>query len=252
MLLFTVKEPWRRGLGKHRDAQGKLKVVSVPIPVFLKYYWANRSATLPHAFGFALLSFSGYGAAAWAPAFFMRIHGWTPSQVGTYLGVMAMIAGPAGLLTAGYIADRWSARGIRDAKMRVGLLACLLWFPFGIASPLMPTGELAFWLYVPAFYFASFSWGIAPAAVQEMMPNQMRGQASAVYLLIINLVGLGLGPWLLALVTDFVFEDDNQIHLSLLTTTTAAHVLSALLLFFGMPAFRRTRDNLDRWLAEDK
>jgi MFS family permease len=251
LMLLTIKEPFRRGIGMRRDAQGNLKPVSVPMREFAKYWWANRRATLSHAVGFSLLSFSGYGVAAWAPAFYMRLHGWTPAKVGTYLGLMAMIVGPLGLLSAGWLADRWSARGMRDAKMRVGLLAAVVWFPFGIASPLMPTGELAFLCYIPAFYFASFSWGIAPAAVQELMPNQMRGQASAVYLFVINLVGLGLGPWLLALVTDHVFADENQVHLSMLFTTTTAHTLSATLLWLGLPAFRRSRDNLDRWLAQN-
>lgn len=248
LLLLTVKEPWRRGIGMRRNAQGKLAPVAVPMSQFARYWWANRGATLSHALGFALLSFSGYGAAAWLPAFFMRLHDWSPARVGATLGLSAMVVGPLGLLSAGWLADRWSARGMRDARMRVGLLACVLWFPFGIASPLMPTGELAFLMYVPAFYFASWSWGIAPAAVQELMPNQMRGQASAVYLFVLNLIGLGLGPWGLALVTDYVFADENQVHLSLLWTTTLAHVFAAVLLFMGLPAYRRSRENLERWL----
>jgi hypothetical protein len=83
-----------------------------------------------------------------------------------------------------------------------------------------------------------------------MMPNQMRGQASAVYLFIINLIGLGLGPQALALVTDYVFKDEHQIHLSLLWTTLTAHVGSGLLLWAGLGAFRATRDYRDRWLEQ--
>jgi len=82
------------------------------------------------------------------------------------------------------------------------------------------------------------------------MPNQMRGQASAVYLFIISIIGLGLGPQALALVTDYVFKDDNQINMSLLWTTTLAHVGSAVLLWLGLSHFRKSRDNVEAWLKE--
>jgi MFS family permease len=114
----------------------------------------------------------------------------------------------------------------------------------------MPTGELAFLLAIPATFFSAMPWGIAPAAIQEIMPNQMRGQASAVYLFIISIIGLGLGPQALALVTDFVFQDEKQIHLSLMWTTTVAHVGSAVLLWLGLSHFLKSRDNLDAWLKE--
>jgi MFS family permease len=220
----------------------------VPISAFVRYALENKKAVLCHGFGFAFLSFSGYGAAAWTPEFFIRIHGWSRADTGVYVGIMSMIAGPIGLLLGGYLGDMLSARGMRDSKMRVGLIAATVWLPFGIASPLMPTGELAFLLAIPATMLAAMPWGIAPAAIQEIMPNQMRGQASAVYLFIINLIGLGLGPQALALVTDYVFADEKQIHLSLMWTTTIAHFASAALLFIGMSPFRKSRDNLDAWL----
>jgi hypothetical protein len=251
LLLFTVKEPALRGMRMRRDASGHVRAVTIPFKEFARYWWANRGATGSHALGFALLSLSGYGAAAWLPAFFMRLHGWDVARVGASLGLLAMVAGPLGLLSAGWLADRWSARGVRDAKMRVGRLAACAWFPFGIAAPLIPDGDIAFLVLIPAFYFSSWSWGIAPAAVQELLPNQMRGQGSAMYLFILNMIGLGLGPWVLALVTDFVFADPNQVHLSLMFTTTAAHIIAVAVLSFGLPRYRQSRDNLDRWLVAD-
>lgn len=250
LLLPTLKEPARRGLRRARDARGELQVENVPMSMFLRYAWQNRRTVICHGLGFACLSFSGYGAAAWTPEFFIRLHGWSREQVGVYLGLTGMIAGPLGLLFGGWLGDRLNAMGYRDSKMRVGIIAAVIWFPFGIASPLMPSGELAFWLAVPATLFAAMPWGIAPAAIQEIMPNQMRGQASAIYLFIISLIGLGLGPQALALVTDHVFKDEHQIHLSLLWTTTAAHTAAAALLFFGLKAFRASRDGRDKWVAE--
>jgi MFS family permease len=250
LAMLTIREPVRRGLGMKRQPDGTLKPIAVPIPMFIKYALLNKKTILCHGLGFACLSFSGYGASAWLPEFFIRIHGWTRSDVGIYVGLMAMVAGPAGLFFGGWLGDRLAAKGKRDSKMLVGVVAATVWFPFGIASPLMPTGDLAFLLAIPAMFFSAMPWGVAPAAIQEIMPNQMRGQASAVYLFIISIIGLGLGPQALALVTDYVFQDEKQIHLSLMWTTTIAHVASALLLWLGLPHFRKSRDNLDAWLKE--
>lgn len=250
LAMLTLREPKRRGLGMKKQADGTFKPVSVPIPMFIRYAVQNKATLLCHGFGFAFLSFSGYGASAWTPEFFIRIHGWSRADVGVYTGLMSMIAGPIGLYLGGWLGDRYAAKGRRDSKMFVGLIAATAWFPFGIASPLMPTGELAFLLAIPATMFAAMPWGIAPAAIQEIMPNQMRGQASAVYLFIISLIGLGLGPQALALVTDYVFRDEKQIHMSLMWTTTLAHVGSAALLWIGLAHFRKSRDNLDAWLKQ--
>ena len=66
------------------------------------------------------------------------------------------------------------------------------------------------------------------------MPNSMRGQASAVYLFVITMVGLGIGPTAVALGTDFVFGDDNALRYSLLIVTGIALVGAMILLGMGL------------------
>ena len=91
-------------------------------------------------------------------------------------------------------------------------------------------------------------FGVAPAALQELMPNSMRGQASALYLFIVNLLGLGIGPTFLALMTDYVFGEDG-IRYSLVVVTGAAHVLAALALLFGLGPYRRSLTRLKEQVA---
>jgi MFS family permease len=249
LLLPSLREPKRRGVGLVRDASGQARPMQVPISMFLRYARLNGRTMVCLCCGFAFLSFSGYGAAAWLPEFFIRMHGWTRSQVGVYTGLSAITIGPIGLWLGGYLSDRLAARGYRDAKLRVGLISAIAWFPFGIAAPLMPTGNLAFLMFMPATLLTAMPWGIAPAAMQEIMPNQMRGQASGVYLFVINMLGLAGGPIALALLTDYVFHNEHSIHLSLLWTTAVAHVLSAALLLYGLRAYRQSRDHVEEWLA---
>src|SRR5262249_12261450 len=144
---------------------------------------------------------------------------------------------------------RMAARGLRDATMRVGLIVALAWLPFGVLFPLVPGGWWAAALLVPASFLASAPFGVAPAAIQQIMPNAMRGQASAVYLFVVNLIGLGLGPSAVALTTDYVFRDKSAVNYSLLIVTTAAHLAAAALLWRGLGPFCRSLEGVKGWVA---
>jgi MFS family permease len=90
---------------------------------------------------------------------------------------------------------------------------------------------------------------LAAAAIQEMMPNAMRGQASAIYLFAVNLIGLGIGPSAVAWVTDYVFADESMLRYSLLIVNCVAHLASAALLAAGVRPFQRSLKQRDEWNA---
>ena len=113
----------------------------------------------------------------------------------------------------------------------------------------MSSDTLAVALMAPAVFLASAPFGVAPAAIQQMMPNAMRGQASAVYLFIVNLIGLGIGPTAVAMTTDYVFHDDYKVNYSLVIVATIAHLAAALLLWAGIKPFNRSLDRLKEWMA---
>jgi MFS family permease len=96
---------------------------------------------------------------------------------------------------------------------------------------------------------AAAPFGIAAAAIQQMMPNPMRGQASAVYLFIINMIGLGLGPTAVAVCTQYIFRRDDAVNYSLLVVHLVALSLAAILLGGGLKPFLRSLDRLNRWTA---
>ena len=128
----------------------------------------------------------------------------------------------------------------------MGLIASLIWFPFGIAFPLMSNAWAALAISVGSVFTASMPFGVAAAAIQEMMPNRMRGQATAIYLFGITMIGMAFGPTILALLSDYVFGQD-RIQLSLLSVGVAAHVLSAAFLWMGLKPFVRSLDRLEEW-----
>lgn len=246
-MLYTIKEPLRRGI-KSGGGQG---AQSVPLGEVFLYIRANWKTFLCHNVGFALLSFVGYGSAAWIPTFFVRTYDWTAGDTGKLYGTAVMIFGTAGIVFGGWAADRLKERGYKDAKMRTGLAASLLHLPFALAFPLMPEGWMAFTAMCPAIFLLAMPFGVAPAAIQEMMPNRMRGQASAIYLFIVNLIGLGIGPSAVAWMTDLVFKDPLMIRYSLLICSVSAGLLSVMLLWLGLKPFRNSIDHLKDWLESN-
>ena len=228
LLLATVREPSRRG------------ATSVPprwTDVF-RFVAAHRRAYLCHFAGLSLLTFVIYGHMAWIPTFYARTHGLAPADVGLFYGAITALTGAAGLLLGGTLADRLFQRGVLDGHMRTVRISVLASAPFLVAVPLVPGAEWATVLLVPALLIASMHGGVAGAALQVITPNRLRGQITALYFFVANLIGLGLGPTAVALLTDYGYRDDLALRYSLATVSAVALPLSAVVLSLGFAAFR--------------
>jgi MFS family permease len=229
---FLVREPPRQGV----VAGG----AGVPLREVLAYLWQIRRTVLCHNLGFAMISFVSYGTGAWIPSFFIRTFAWTPGEVGLVYGLIVMIFGATGIVFGGWLADRWLRQGKGDAAMRVGTWAAGLSLVFGGLYLLMPSGALAATLMAPTIFLISMPFGAAPAAIQEIVPNEMRGQASAVYLFLVSIIGLGIGPTAVALITDLVFHDDNRVGWSMLIVSTIGMLGAIALLAAGLKPYRES------------
>ena len=237
LVLLAIKEPTRKGVGAG---------VAVPLKEVGAYLLTIRKAVLCHNFGFACLSFASYGASAWIPTFFIRTHGLTPGEVGIYYGSLVMVAGSTGIVFGGRLADYLARRGYRDANMRVGLLAAVLTLACNVVF-LVDNMPLLWAIMFFNVFTVAMPFGVAPAAIQEIMPNAMRGQASAIYLFTITLIGLGIGPTAVALVTDYVFMDDMAIRYSIFIVASVITLGAIILLWMGLKPYREARDTLESW-----
>lgn len=227
--LLLIRDP-ERGPGHTRQ----------PISATWVRLRSNSSTLLYHHFGFALIALAGYGSSAWLPSYFIRTQGWTEAQIGLTYGSAVAIFGILGIFTGGRLADRLVARGYVDGTLRVGVLAAVLAAPTTLlvmsVSGFVPT----FIALAVAVFFFSMPTGCAAAALQEIVPGNMRAQATAVYLFIFNMVGLGLGPTAVAVVTDFVFADDMAVGRSLVWVCSSSLLLGAVLLYLGLAPYRRS------------
>lgn len=201
-----------------------------PLPVreVARALWARRRVLVPHHLGFALLLLCSYGTSAWLPAYFARVHGYSMGEIGLLIGLSAMIVGTLGMLLGGALCDRWQAqRGVRGVY-RLARWSIALVLLFGGLYMLAPSPFWAAVFVVPAVFAISLTVGAAPASVQGLVPESLRGQASAVYLFVVNLIGLGLGPTAVALLTDQLFGNDQAVGVSMFVVTAVSMTLAWL------------------------
>jgi len=227
-LLFTIREPLTRGGSLHP---------TVPIGQVFSYIFKNCETFLLHNIGFGMLSLASYASAAWVPEFYVRTYHWSPKAIGWWYGCIVMVFGSLGIIGAGRLADHMRALGRANANIFVGMLIGIIWVPIHFLMLLAPSPVWATVWLVPAAVLAAAPFGVAPAAIQQMMPANMRGQASAVYLFILNLVGLGIGPTAVAFVTQNVFHRDEALRYSMLIVFVAACLLGAGLLALCLGPF---------------
>lgn len=239
-LLLTVREVPRRGVAK--SASGAADASPMPLREVFAFLSAHRGTFLSLFLGMACLTFAGYANSMWMVLLFKERHGWPDAQTGLVLGLITGIGGALGAVGGGRVADAWQRRGRSDANLRVALLGATLMALAGACYPLAKSGAWAAAWLVPLVVGFSAPFGVVAAAIQTLAPAPMRAQASALFLFVINLLGLGLGPAVTGRLADFFSNGglDEGLHLALLIALLAG-TLGALVIFgLGLKPYRRT------------
>ena len=208
----------------------------------LDYFGRHRRTLATLSFGFACSSAVNYGIAAWLATFFVRTHGWTVSDAGALQGGLTMTVGVVGALAGGWLTDRWVTRGRTDAPLRIAMLAAVGMIVTAGTYPLVGSSLVAAWLLVPVNLFAAMPWGAANAAVANALPSHLRGQGTALYLLVVNLFAGVVGPTSVAVITDRMFADPRALRYSLTICTVGGMIAAIAILGSGLRSYRRTAD----------
>jgi MFS family permease len=209
-LFLSLREPIRRG----RVAGDR----GMTMREALRQVHARRKIYYPLFSGLALIAIETMGIQEWRVPFMMRTFGWTPLQVGAWSGTAVLIVFPLGILT-GTALTEYLSKKYKDAALRTATIALGLSIPFAIASPLMPSGELAMLASNFSMLFAGAALVPQNAAIQMVTPNEMRAQLTAIHLFVVTTFG-ALGAVLVALITQFIVRDESRLWLSMAITVS--------------------------------
>ena len=212
---FTVVEPPRG------HSEGRAAVSEQP-PFFrtLRFLWRRKSfAHMTIAAG--LSSWVGYSVITFMPSFLERTFGIQEDVSGLYLGLIIGIIGGAGFFLGGYFADHLGQRSHRRALRFIGLMVFLSALPYA-AMFLSDSWQVALLFFLVPALTANVYLAPVLAQAQGLVSLKMRAMASALALLIINVIGLALGPPLTGLISDLLaasYGEESMRYALLLVTS---------------------------------
>jgi len=191
------------------------------------------------ALSLACFAITGYGGTAWLPTYLQRVHGFSASEAGMFLGSSILILGVAGSVFAGWLCDRLVQQGRRDALWATGIPYAIGMVATMSLGAIVPVPWLSLTLVALQGFF-SLTWaGVNIATLQTVTPPRMRGQVSATYLFFTNMIGLGIGPTGIAASTDHLFHRDSAVGWSIALVSTIAMAVAILILLAGRGAMKR-------------
>jgi len=232
VLVLSLQEPARHGRPPARSTRVGLRATLALVRADWFVYFAL-------IIGSALSAIGMFGMYAWVPALFSRVYGWSSVEIGLVFGALSIVLGTSGLLMSGSYADDFIRRGADLVYPRLMMLSVACAIVPGAIS-MTADSALIMWTCVGAVvFFLSMPFGLAQTAIIAITPNHVRGQLIAVYILIYNFFGLGLGPAIVAGMTDFVFTDDNAVNRSVGLVIVASGVASVLLLALGVKQYEQ-------------
>jgi len=227
LLIFLIPEPERRA------ARPSARIAAKPAGFVAYFRFMRRHPRfyIGHHLGILLYGTTALSVITWAPAYLGRAHGWQEHQIGLWLGSALLVGTCAGMPLHGYLADRFFQRGVTDIHLRYTAVSALAGWPLGVAAFSVADPYLAVALIGLMFFVISTYGGLSVAAVQAIVPGDMRGKASAIMLLIIGMGGTILGPLCVALLTDRLFGDPARVGDSILVCVAVGLPATALVLW---------------------
>lgn len=229
LMMLTLREPARRGGG------APAKGLSL-LPLWRELR-TNRLALTAVMLGTIMNVMIVNAQLGWFPTLFVRVHHWPKEKVAHALALLGTPLGLFSAVTAGWAMAWFIRRGRQDGPVIVMALQCLIWAVFGPLKCLASTPELTLAGHMVTSLFATWAVTAALTALNQMTPNHLRGQVVAVYTLLTALVGIGLGPYLVGVLMDHWFVDQQGVAASLALVCLLGGIVGILILLYGRTAY---------------
>lgn len=230
-LIATVKEPVRTG---RRD----VVAVIPPWRDVWAYMRQNHRVYIALHLGVPFIVVMLYGLQSWTPTILVRVYGWDLADAGRTYGVIALFAGSAGVLSGPFVARVLERSGRGDAALVVAMIGAAMATVFLASIPFQATATGALVCIAGASFSVTLPLALITSAMQRVTPNEMRGVVNGAYVVTTNVIGLALGPTLVAACTDYVFGDPAAVAQSLGMVSLFMGPIAVALLYSGSTAFR--------------
>jgi MFS family permease len=202
---MTIKEPPRGQFDRRRRDERSLN-----LKLILQTLSSKPSFWLL-SLGASFSSMMGYGVFFWLPSFFVRSYNLTLLNASLFYGAVLLIGGLAGIWAGGWLGDRFG-QSQRSQYARIPAIAFLATVPFYVFAVLSPTLTVSFFVLLVPTALGLVWLGPIISAIQHLVRPDMRATASAVFLFITNLIGIGLGTYAIGFLSDVLaaqFGDDS-------------------------------------------
>ncbi len=203
LVFFFAAEPARTE-GQSRDAS--LKGTSIPAALgYVGRHWKTYGSVVSLMCLMTIIAYAGF----WNPPMFERTWGWSAEKYAWINGLVTLPLGVSVYAISGWLSDRWTQRGRRDAPLLIMIIGALLMTPFYAIAPLMPGPWLAFIVLNLGGVGMMMLTAVSVTALLNITPAAVRAQIVATYYMTISLTGLFIGPTTVGLLSQHAFGEER-------------------------------------------
>ena len=207
-LFLTIREPKRRIKEIESNEAPSFKKIAE----YIKNNWQVYGAII---IGNSCLIILLYGLQSWVPTMLLRVYEWDLIQSGRVYGLIAMLAGSAGVLSGPFVLKLMTNRSINAPHFKLAIFGISMASFSLIMLPLQANVNIALVFVTFASFFVTLPLAGTSSAMVIVSPNRIRGVITGIYVVVTSVFGLVLGPFLVASSTDFIFQDPNSVAKSL-------------------------------------
>jgi MFS family permease len=234
LVVLTSKEPPRRGLAAGQAAQ---KVPFSELGRWMLDDWRTYAAVIG---GMCVKAMMLAVPTTWNATFLHRQFGWDLSRIGIISGTITLIVSPIALLAGAKLSEHWTRKGRNDANLRIVFYGLLCSAPLMAIAPLMPNPYLVLATNAAVSFIGTLGFGPSIAAFQVITPNRMRAQVGGVTQFCNNVIAFALSPLIVALFTDYIFQDESALRYSMVSNAAIMGTASLVIVWLGLTLSART------------
>ncbi|MDG2230032.1 MAG: MFS transporter [Gammaproteobacteria bacterium] len=237
LLMSTIKEPSRKGKMTLVNESGSSSE-EISIKDTIRFIYQRKEA-----YGWLFLSMAcsvliGYAFLSWLPTMYIRSYNIGIPTITLWLGIAFLIGGPFGATMSGWLGDKLYKKYNNNSHVMLFAYSMIILTVAAVLVPLMPSYQTATLMFIPQIVTAAGQTALAPVAMINITPNQLRGQVIAVYFFVISMTGYTLGPTSVALITDFIFKDESLIMYSMSIVSLVVGLIGIYAGFKSLNYFR--------------